>query len=109
MTFDERLAERVRRLLPDSDERRMFGGISFLVRGNVACGVIPQGLLVRVDRDSAAHRPDAPHVRPFEMGGRVSRGWLVVEAAGLMRATDLNWWVEAGRRCAASLPPKGAP
>jgi hypothetical protein len=110
MAFDERLAERVRALLIDEPdelrEQRMFGGLAFLLRGNMAVGIYGDGLLVRMapeEHDALLRRA---HVHVFDMGGRPMRGWAVVDAEGLRTKRQLQSWVERGRTYAASLPPK---
>ena len=110
MAYDEQLAERIRALLDrerDFVEKKMFGGISFLLRGNMCVGVYKDELLVRVaasDTDDALARP---HTRPFEMGGRTSmQGWVLVASAGVRTKRNLEGWVRRGRAYAASLPAK---
>ena len=81
MAFDEGLAERIRGVLDarsDVDERKMFGGIGFLVAGNMACGVMRDDLMVRMEPDVAAALESEPGVRRFDMGGRPMKGWLLV-------------------------------
>ena len=73
MAFDEGLGERIRQLFdgaPDVSERRMFGGLAFMVAGNMACGILGDDLLVRVDRDAYGVTLELPHARPMEHGGR---------------------------------------
>ena len=109
MAFDEALSERVRSVFgdaPDVEERRMFGGIVYLVAGNMACGVMGDGLLVRVGRDDRAACLALPFVRPMELSGRVMGGFVVVDAAGLDEDDALVGWVERGSAFAATLPPK---
>lgn len=109
MPFNEALAERVRSAMAahePSGERRMFGGISFLIGGNLACGVMNDDLLVRFDRASSDELMAQPHVRPFVMGGRSSKGWLLVGPAGVTEANDLERWIALGTAYAASLPAK---
>ncbi|HEX2412256.1 MAG TPA: TfoX/Sxy family protein [Solirubrobacteraceae bacterium] len=104
MAFDEDLAQRIRELLPDTDERRMFGGIGFLVAGNMCCGVRGAELLARVGPEAAA--TDEPGTRPFEMAGRTSRGWVMVAAEAVAEDADLERWVRRCEAFAARLPPK---
>jgi TfoX/Sxy family transcriptional regulator of competence genes len=109
MAYDEDLAERVRTVLgdaPDVVAKRMFGGIAFMVAGNMACGVMGEDLLVRVGKADQAACLVRPFVRPMEMSGRVMGGFVVVDAEGLDEEETLVGWVERGSAYAASLPPK---
>jgi TfoX/Sxy family transcriptional regulator of competence genes len=109
MAYDEGLAERIRGVLDarsDVDERRMFGGIAFLVAGNMACGVMRDDLMVRMEPDAAAALDSEPGVRRFDMGGRPMKGWLLVAPEATADDGDLERWVRRGEEFAASLPPK---
>ena len=110
MAFDEGLAERVRAVLDsrsDVEDKRMFGGIAFLVAGNMACGVMGDELMVRVGADSA---PDLiaseDGARAMDMKGRPMRGWVLVAPEATGDDADLERWVRRGEAFAASLPPK---
>lgn len=109
MAYDEDLAHRIRELLqgvPGLTEQRMFGGLAFLVHGNmsVACG--RGGLLLRVDRADTDALVGEPHVRRAEMQGRTMNGWIRVGDAAIDDERDLRRWVELGVAYASSLPPK---
>jgi TfoX/Sxy family transcriptional regulator of competence genes len=115
MAYDEEeLAGRARTTLQDvvGDgtavvEKRLFGGVGFLVAGNMAVGVQKESLLVRLPPGDAEHALTEPGARPFEMGGRgPSKGWLLVDAPGTDGDADLRRWVERGAAYALSLPPK---
>jgi TfoX/Sxy family transcriptional regulator of competence genes len=109
MAFDEGLADRIRGVLDarsDVDERKMFGGIGFLVAGNMACGVMRDDLMVRMEPDAAAALESEPGVRRFDMGGRPMKGWLLVAPEATADDGDLERWVRRGEEFAASLPPK---
>ena len=110
MAYDEDLANRIRELIaaePDVTEQRMFGGLAFLVAGNMAVAASGQGgLMVRVDPEGDEAWRAGPHVRPFEMRGRAVRGWLRVDAEGLGTKRRLEPWVRRGVAHARSLPPK---
>lgn len=110
MAYDEALAARVAALLAGRDgvtERRMFGGIAWMLHGNMACGVIGDELIVRLGPADAERSLAEPHTRPFEMvRGRPSRSTITVAPAGLEADGDLASWVDAGAGHAASLPPK---
>jgi TfoX/Sxy family transcriptional regulator of competence genes len=110
MAFDEDLADRIRELVgPERGitEKRMFGGLAFLVDGHMAVSASGQGgLLVRVDPAETDRLVARAHVRRFEMGGRPMDGWLRVDDAGLRTKRQLGSWVTRGVAFARSLPPK---
>jgi TfoX/Sxy family transcriptional regulator of competence genes len=111
MAYDEDLAHRVRELIAAEEgitEMKMFGGLAFLIHGNMSVGVSGQGgLMVRVEPAETDALLAKPHVRPFEMRGRGMRGWLRVDAEGVRTKRQLEPWVRRGVRYARSLPPKG--
>ena len=109
MAYDEALAARIREALHGRDavtERKMFGGIAFMVGGNMACGVVRDDLMVRVGPDAHDAAVAEPHVRPMDFGHRPMRGMVYVAPDGVRSASDLARWVQAGAAMAASLPPK---
>jgi TfoX/Sxy family transcriptional regulator of competence genes len=109
MAFDEVLAARVRQVLGDTEglsEKRMFGGLAFLVNGNMACGVHGEDLVLRIDAQEGEAMLGEPHVRVFDMTGRPIKGWVLVGPAALATDDDLSSWVAKGVRFASSLPPK---
>jgi TfoX/Sxy family transcriptional regulator of competence genes len=111
MAYDEALAGRVRAALaaePDVAERRMFGGVAFMVRGHMCCGVVGEELMVRVGAAGHADALGRPHVRPMDFTGRPMTGMVYVGRDGLAAEADLRGWVERGADHARSLPPKQA-
>ncbi len=109
MAYDERTAERVRRLLEgreDVAEIRMMGGLCFMVGGHMACGVSGDALLVRVGREGYAAALALPHVRPMELAGRRPGGFVFVDPEGHRDDAALAAWVQRGVAVAAALPPK---
>ena len=109
MAVDEALADRVRELLAPRDslsERRMFGGIGFMVGGNMAVGVIEQDVIVRLDAADAQLALAETGVREFDFTGRAMKGWIYVGPEVTTEDRDLASWVEAGADYATSLPPK---
>lgn len=112
MAFDEELAHRIRELLvgeSDVTEMTMFGGLAFLVGGNMAVAASGQGgVLVRVDPTKAEQLIATSAARPMEMGGRAMKGWLRVEADAVRTRRQLSRWVALGTTCARSLPAKKA-
>ncbi len=110
MAYDEELADRIRELLAtdhDVAETKMFGGLAFLIGGNMAVSASGQGgLLLRCDPDATDALVGQPHVSRFEMRGRAMDGWLRVDAAAVETQDELERWVEVGVDYARSLPPK---
>ena len=109
MAYDESLAQRVRAFLADQDtlvEKKMFGGVGFMIHGNLACGVNGDDLIVRSGPDAYGNLIMRPHTKPFDFTGRPMKGWLVVEPAGLESDDDLQDWISIGASFARSLPPK---
>ncbi len=109
MAYDEGLAERIRRVVgsqPAAMERKMFGGIAFMINGNMACGVIGRDLMVRVGPDAHDSALSEAHARPMDFNGRPMRGMVFVAPAGVASDADLERWVERGASFAGSLPVK---
>ncbi len=110
MAYDEELANRIRELIAVEEgltEKKMFGGLAFLIGGNMAVGVSGKGgLMVRVDPAETDTLVAKPHAQPFEMRGRPMQGWLRVDAEGVRTKRRLEPWVRRGVAYARSLPPK---
>jgi TfoX/Sxy family transcriptional regulator of competence genes len=109
MAFDEALADRIRDLLgprADVTERKMFGGIAFMVAGNMAVGIIGDDLMVRLDPADAERALAEPHTRPMDFTGKPAKNMVFVDAEGTARDSELATWVDAGADFASSLPPK---
>ncbi|WP_040797895.1 TfoX/Sxy family protein [Nocardia higoensis] len=110
MAYDPRLVERVRELLAgaaDVSEKRMFGGLAFLIGGNMAVAASHDGgLLVRVDPEDGERLVDDDRIRPMVMRGREMPGWLKVAAEAVVPAAGLRDWVDRGLAYARTLPVK---
>jgi hypothetical protein len=110
VAYDEQLAERVRALLGGRaglTEQKMFGGLAFLIGGNMAIAASGEGgILVRVDPDDSAELVATTPAEPMEMRGRQMAGWLRVDTADVADDAALAEWVERGATYAGSLPPK---
>ncbi|OBG69402.1 RNA methyltransferase [Mycobacterium sp. E3298] len=110
MAYDEDLANEIRELVASEhgiEEKRMFGGLAFLVNGNMSVAVSGQGgLLVRVPKDDLDKVLQRDHVSPMVMAGRDVRGWVRVGAAGVRTKRQLQSWVTRGVGYARSLPAK---
>ncbi|HKZ14229.1 MAG TPA: TfoX/Sxy family protein [Solirubrobacterales bacterium] len=111
MAYDEQLADEIReRLDPGAGEvteKRMFGGLAFMVEGNLTIAASRSGgLLVRTDPDDAEEVHALPGVEPMEMRGRKMPGWVFVDAEALRDEADLDSWIERALEFVATLPPK---
>ncbi len=110
MAYDQELADRIREVVGAERgvvEQRMFGGLAFLINGNMSVAASGQGgLMVRVDPDQGDALVDDVHVRPMVMRGREMSGWLRVDAAAVHSDRQLREWVERGVGYARSLPAK---
>jgi len=110
MAYDEDLADRIRELIAAErgvDEKRMFGGLAFLINGNMSVAVSRQGgLMVRIPPVETEKLLARDHVEPMIMAGREARGWLRVSSDGVKTKRQLQSWVTRGVDHAKSLPPK---
>jgi TfoX/Sxy family transcriptional regulator of competence genes len=110
MAYDEDLANRIRELLGSErgvEEKRMFGGLAFLINGNMSVAASGKGgLMVRVTPEDTEKLLARTHVSPMVMAGREARGWLRVAAEGVKTKRQLESWVTRGVGYARSLPPK---
>lgn len=109
MAYSEELGERVRGVLGLRDgvgERRMFGGLAFMVNGNMCCGVLGEELMVRVGPDEYERALAEPYAREMDFTGRPMRGMVMVGAEGVAEDESLADWVERGFEFAVSLPSK---
>ena len=109
MPYDEGLAERVRELLderPDLSERKMFGGIGFMLGGNMCCGVLGDELVVRLGPEDGDSALAEPHVRAFDFTGRPMKGFVLVGPGATETDDGLDAWVSRAEAFASSLPPK---
>jgi hypothetical protein len=110
VAYDQELATRIRGLVREEaglTEKRMFGGLAFMINGNMSVSASGQGgLLLHVDPDDTDALLRKPHAQPFEMRGRTMRGWLRVDPEGVKTKRDLQRWVQRGVSYARSLPSK---
>ncbi len=109
MAFDRGLAQRVRELLAEKEgfaEKKMFGGVCFLLHGNMACGIINDDLIVRVGLLDYEAALALPYTRCFDITGRAMKGWVMVSTVGHEADDDLSGWVRKGTNFALTLPPK---
>ncbi|MBI5295718.1 MAG: TfoX/Sxy family protein [Chloroflexi bacterium] len=110
MAYDSELAKRIAlevKGLPIV-EKKMFGGVGYILNGNMACGILDGDLIVRVSLDDYARLLEQPHVKVFSMKGspKPMKGWLMVEPEGCKTARQLGQWLKLGVEFASTLPPK---
>ena len=109
MAYDEGLAHRVGQILreqPGIVEKKMFGGVGFMLDGNMACGVNKDDLIVRVGPDRYEQAVIQPHARPFDFTGRPMKGWVMVAGTGFKTDDSLKSWLNKARTFVKTLPPK---
>ncbi len=109
MAWDERLAARLREVLAsrtDVSERKMFGGLCFMVSGHMCCGLTSEAFMVRVGKEKFADALAQPHARVMDFTGRPSSGMVYVDAPGLKTRAALAKWVQRGLEYVGELPAK---
>lgn len=109
MAYSKELAQRIRDEIgahPALTEKQMFGGVAFMVHGNMSVGVAGDELMVRVGKENDEAALARPHARPFDKTGRPMAGWVLVAAKGIGTDEDLAGWIDTGVGYAESLPPK---
>ena len=109
MAFSEALAERIRQGLARRkgiEEKKMFGGVGFLLNGNLLVGVWKNSLCVRLGPEQAEEALPEPHVKEFDITGRPMKGWVLVEPAGVENNEQLSAWIERAVRFVGTLPGK---
>jgi TfoX/Sxy family transcriptional regulator of competence genes len=109
MAYDEGAAQRLRDLLADRDdvvEKKMFGGIAFMLRGNMCIGVNKDTLMVRVGKENHDEAVSQPHARPMDFTGKPMQGFIFVEPEGYESDEDLEGWLQRGMDYVLTLPAK---
>ena len=109
MAYDEALAGRIRTALSElagTTEKKMFGGIAFMLNGNMCCGVVKEDLMVRLAPDRSEEALQLPHARPMDFTGRPMKGFVFVGSDALKTERMLKTWVDRGVTFASSLPPR---
>ncbi len=109
MAYSEALAQRIRVTLQDElgvTERKMFGGLCFMLRGNMCCGVLKDELMLRVGAEQHAAALERPHARMMDFTGKPMKGMVYVDTDGVATDEALAEWVQWGVNFAGSLPPK---
>jgi hypothetical protein len=109
MAYNLLLATRIREALgalPGLQEKKMFGGVGYILRGNMACGVLGDDLIVRLGSDESKEALKLPYIKPFDTYGKPMAGWILVIPAGTETDEDLKTWVWRGVEFAQTLPEK---
>ena len=109
MAFDETLAGRIRDALARQrgvQEKKMFGGVGFLLNGNMLVGVWKNSLIVRLGEDDHEAALSEPHVREFDITGRPMKGWILVEAEGVAEVEEVTAWIKRATKFVKTLPAK---
>jgi len=109
MAYDEKLASRVRKLLKNEKnggEKKMFGGLAFMLNGSMCCGVIQNLLVARVGPDNYESALSEPHTRPMDFTGRPMKGYVYVEPAGYESDEELRKWLDRSIEFVSSIPRK---
>ena len=109
MAYSEDLAARVREAIGVRDgltEKKMFGGLGFMLNGNMCCGVVSDDLMVRVGAESHDNALTLPYARPMDFTGRPMKGFVFVDHTGIQADAELKQWLERGVSFAQSLPKK---
>src|ERR1051326_7569811 len=109
MAFSEALAERIRLALArrkNVEEKTMFGGVGFLLNGNLLVGVWKDSLIVRLGPEGSDAALKEPHIRPFDITGRSMKGWVLVESQGIEVDADLRTWIQRAAKFVQKLPVK---
>lgn len=109
MAYDEGLAQRIEEILeaqPGLEAKKMFGGVGYMLHGNMACGVHKDMLIVRIGLDGHEEAMSHPHTLPFDITGRAMKGWVMVSTGGYGTDEELRGWVNIGIEFALTLPEK---
>ena len=109
MAFDEGLAERIRQVVagrPDVVEKKMFGGLAFMLNEYMFCGVLGEDLMARVGPDNYGAALSKPHVREMDFTGRAMKGYVYVAPDGVESDSDLSYWIDLCAEFVLALPPK---
>lgn len=106
---DEALVLRIRPFMKRRkgySEKKMFGGVCFMINGNMCAGPWKGALIVRLDKEKHDETQSEPHVKPMDITGKVMKGWALVEPDGIESSDDLKAWIDRGVKYARTLPPK---
>jgi TfoX/Sxy family transcriptional regulator of competence genes len=111
MAFNPDIEARVQKFVSrweNTSHKNMFGGVCHLLNGNMFCGVLKDGLILRLGEKAAGNALAQPHVRPFDVTGRPMKGWVMVELDGFKTEDELGAWLGRARDFVQSMPPKSS-
>jgi len=109
MAYDQNLAQRMRTYIsayPNTVEKKMFGGIGYLINGNMGCGIHKDYLVVRINPDEYRQALRVPFVKPMDITGKPMKGWIMVSPQGYQDEESLEGWIHRGMQYAQTLPEK---
>jgi len=109
MPYNEQIETRIEKILSswkNTDQKNMFGGVCYLLNGNMFCGVYKDFLILRLGGENGDKSLALPHVRPFDITGKPMKGWVMVEQDGFQTDHDLGVWLNQAKEFVNSLPPK---
>ena len=109
MPYNKKIEETIDSIIvtwSNVEKKKMFGGVCYLINGNICFGIIKDFLIVRAGEETAREKLRENHVRPFDITGKPMKGWFMVEEKGWKTADDLNAWLTMGMDFAAALPEK---
>ena len=109
MSHNEHIEQRIRKAIKgwkNTTHKNMFGGVCYLLNGNMFCGVHKDYLILRLGEEKGGEALDKPHTRPFDITGRPMKGWVMVPEEGFKRDADLAGWLQIAREFVDTLPPK---
>ena len=109
MAYDEKLAERLNKLVKnrkDFDQKKMFGGIAFMLNGNMCFGIHKDSLVIRTSQESANNSLKRKYVKPFDITGRPMKGWIMVSKEGIKTKESLDKWTSLAVDFVKTLPKK---
>lgn len=109
MAYNEELETRIKRIVSrwkNTADKKMFGGVCHLLRGNMFCGVYKDFLILRLGEENAKEAMKLPSVRPFDITGRPMKGWVMVDKGGFETEEALKQWLEKAKEFASGLPAK---
>ena len=109
MPYNRVIDERIRKIVgrwKNMNAKKMFGGVCYLLNGNMVCGVYKDFLILRLGEEKSKDAFEQPYTRPFDITGRPMKGWVMVEPEGIETDDSLSAWLEKARSFALTLPPK---
>jgi TfoX/Sxy family transcriptional regulator of competence genes len=109
MAYDEKLDERITKIVKPwkkTGKRLMFGGVCYLIKGNMVAGVWKDFLILRLGREGAEKALELPFARPFDVTGRAMKGWVMIEGPAVEKDADLEEWLLEAKEFVRTLPPK---